>query len=954
MEPFLYTVAQWLNDKYSKDFSKIKLVFPNRRTSVFFLEHLQQIIDKPIWVPQIQTISEFISEFSELELAESIDLLSKLYSIYKKESGSIESFDEFYFWAELMLNDFNDIDKYLVDAEIVLKNVKSIKEIEDDISFLTEEQINVLKRFFTNFSPDKQTQLKDNFLQIWQVLLPTYKEFSKLLINEKKGYEGLIYKTALEFIKQCNVNELEFEKVIFVGFNALTPCEEEIFSIFKNVEMAEFCWDYDNYYISNKAMDAGLFQRRFIEKYPNPGLKNNFDNLLAQKKIIHLISTPTDHGQVQISTQIINKINTKNFSNTALILSDEQLLLPVLNSIPKVVDSVNITMGFPVSDTLSGNFLDLIISLYQSQRISKNLSVSYYYKSIVPILRHPFVQFINKELCSEKIKAIESENLYQIELNDLQDSELFKRIFINCTTAKKFGNNLSELLLFIQSKLWNSENEEENFKLEKEFLFEIYQQNNQLLLQLKKSELDILLATYFRLLKKVVLSIRTPFEGEPINGLQIMGFLETRNLDFENVIILSVNEGLLPASSQSPSFIPYSLRRGFGLPTSDLHDAMYAYYFYRIIQRAKNVYLIYNSGSGGMQSSEKSRFAYQLLFDTNFQVNEIPVSQTIEVLSNQTIEIEKDQRVFKKLNTYLNSEKTLSPSALSTYLSCSLRFYYRYIAGIKEPFEVDEKVDARLFGNIFHLAAEKLYDPYKQKNILVTIEELQKLEKDTKQLDTIIISSFKEVFFGEKSKRQFTIEGKNQIVFNVIKKYLLQLIKKDKEVAPFSIVGLEQNIKHPIQFKIKGKNYSVLIGGQIDRVDKTETSLRIIDYKTGADKLEFNHIDDVFDHDKISDTKAVFQTFTYALLMAQNEPLEPFIKPMVYQIKSIFAENQSFEITSKSFEPFSNGNFKDIEGLVLEGLQNTLSELFNPDVSFTQSKNLKTCKTCTFKDFCGR
>lgn len=951
MEPFLKSVAQWLYAKYGQSFADIRLVFPNRRSGVFLLEHLKTMIDKPIWLPKNQTISEFVGDFSSLTQADSLELLSVLYQIFKKESKSAETFDEFYFWGELMLNDFNDIDKYLVDAQIVLQNVKSIKEIEDDHSFLSEEQLEVIKRFFKNFDQNQKTELKKEFLKVWSILLPVYNSFTQHLIRNKIGYEGLIYKQAVDFLENRK-DDLTFKKVIFVGFNALTPCEERIFTLLKNQGLAEFAWDYDNYYIKNPLMEAGMFQRKLIQNYPNTYIQN-FENLLQKDKTINLIPVPTDHGQVLSVAQLIETQKQDNYSNTALVLSDEQLLMPVLNAVPAQVKDLNVTMGYPVKDSLAGNLINLLVSLQQTKKVSDDGSVSFFYKPLLQLLRHPFFQAVASVSCNALIADIEKENLYFLNTSELKSDELFEKVFVNVLNPGEFGDYLSNLVEFIQQELEQQEPENAVFELERQFLNEIRLKNNQLTYQLTSFNLDLKLPTFYRLLQKVIQSIRAPFEGEPINGLQIMGFLETRNLDFEHVYILSVNEGMLPTSGQSPSFIPYSLRRGFGLPTKELHDAMYAYYFYRIIQRAKQVTLLYNSGSGGMQTGEKSRFAYQLIYDSNFKVNEMAISQAIEVVSDQEIVVQKEGAVKEKLKAYLESERSLSPSALSTYLECSLRFYFKNLLKIKEPDEVEEKVDARLFGNIFHKAAEKLYQPYFDKKELITLHELEKLENDNITLHRIIKESFKEVFLGEKSKRQFAINGKNAIVFDVIKKYLVQLIQIDKKVSPFSIVGLEYDFRQKITIDVNGEKRWVYVGGQIDRLDRNDSGIRVIDYKTGGDKLDFKEFDDIFNHETIKDTKAIFQTFLYSFLVGQHFN-DQSIFPMVYQVRNLFDEKTSFKISSKNCDVFQNGNFKPLEKEVHEKLKGILQELFDEQIPFVQTANKKSCEYCTYKLFCGR
>ncbi len=955
MNYFLESVATWLFNNHKHDFKDITLVFPNRRSGVFFFNGLKNLVsDKPIWSPAITTINEFINKYSKLELADTIQLLSELYLEYKKISGVSESFDDFYSWGEMLLADFNDVDKYMVNAESVFINVKNFKSIENQIDFLTDEQLNTLKRFFEAFDADKSTRIKEEFLKIWEIMLPLYMGFKQNLTDKKIGFEGMVYQNALQNIEQLNASGHSFKKVYFIGFNAITPIEEKVFSILKNIGIAGFFWDYDNYYIENHEMEAGLFQRKYINKFPPIEIGKNNSQLSGKK--IKLISVPTDHGQVFSASKILSGIKSNTPSDTAIVLADEQLLLPVLGGIPNNIGNINITMGYPVNDSLSGNFVDLLIQLQQNIRTSKDNKVSFYHKNIVSILNHPFVQHICFEPSLLIVKKITDENLYYLPKDEFAEHDFFKRLFVETKSVKDFAFYLDNILQHIHEQLWFLNTENDNFLMEKEFLFKLSTLVKTLNSQLSDYNIGVQLPTYYSLLRKIMKSTRVPFEGEPISGLQIMGFLETRNLNFKNVIILSVNEGVIPSPSRSASFIPFSLRKGFGLPTSELNDAMYAYYFYRVIQSAENVWLVYNSDAGGMSTGEKSRLAYQLEYDENFKVETEIVSQTIDVISNKTITIDKKEMVWEKITEYFDEKKPhkLSPSALTAYLQCPLKFYFRSVAKIAEADEVEEVVDARIFGNIFHKAAEELYTPFFNDKLLVTEKMLLGLLKNEELIDSTITNSFAKVFYGDKTTRRFNIEGKNRLIFDVIKKYLLQMVDKDRGYAPFSVVGLEKDVSTDISINVNNETYKVRLGGQIDRLDRSDKGLRVIDYKTGADKLMFNELTDVFDTEKIKETKAVFQTFIYSYILSSELTGEPAILPMVYQVKELFNPSGSFYISSKKCDAFKTGNFQNIKVEVEKHLKEILAELFDKNKPFTQTNHLEACEYCPYKNMCGR
>jgi len=951
MNSFLFQVATYLYSNFESDFEHIKLILPNRRSGVFLEKHLQEIINKTIWLPEILTINDFFEEQTKLITGEHIQLLAELYKNYLKVAKSQETFDEFYFWGEIILNDFNDVDKYLINADAVFSNIKELKNIDSSFDYLTDEQKNVLKRFFSEFDPEKNSKLKENFLQIWNFLLPLYKSFNEELFKKGIAYEGMLYRDTVTRIENSDFNQHK-TKYFFIGFNAITKCEEKIFEHLKTHQVASFFWDFDNYYIDNKLFEAGFFLRNYLKKFAPPNDFKLESNNLKKPKEIKIISVPTNDGQVFYAGKHIHNNPQNDYSNTALVLADETLLGTVLNYLPKNVSDVNITMGYPVKDTLTGSFIDLIIALKNTKGNNSN---TFYYKNILPLLRHPYINAVAQPEALELIKKIKSENLISISTNDIANFELFNLMFSESPNSKTFSEQLSKTLYYIQEKI-SPLVEQGKFQLDFEQLYNIYLTINKLQNQLTEQGIDISLPIYCKLLRKMLYSLRIPFEGEPVKGLQIMGFLETRNLDFENIIILSTNDSLLPSTNITPSFIPYGLRKGFSLPTRELHDAMYAYYFYRIIQRAKNISLVYNSSVGGLTTGEKSRFIHQLEYDNSFNIKEYTENYTIDMMVKKPTEINKTGLVKDRLNVYLDNKtpKTLSPSAIVTYLSCSLKFYYQNILRLREEDELTESVDARLFGNIFHHAAEYIYQPYEDSGKDITEIEINNIISNKEIINKAIQHSFTKTFSGDHSKREFKIRGKNTLVFNIIKKYLTKMLQFDSNEAPLKIIGLEKSLYRNIGFQINDQSFNINIGGQIDRLDKTSEGLRIIDYKTGNDKLFFKTITEVFSVDKIIDYKAILQTLIYGYVCSEHFPNETSIIPGIYKVKDLFKNDFSFRIKSKEETNFENSNFIKIEDQVSTELRAVLTQLFDYNIPFKPTENEKHCSYCSFKTMCGR
>ncbi len=951
MEPFLKQVAGYLYSKHSANFANVRLVFPNRRSGVFFTKYLHELSNETIWLPEISTINEFIEGQSNLILADRIQLLAELYKAFQSVSKSQESFDDFYFWGEIMLNDFNDVDKYLIESEAIFLNLKNLKSIDSEFDYLTKEQIKVLKRFFKEFDPENNSKLKENFLEIWNFLLPVYKEFNARLLKKGLAYEGMLYRDAVAKVVETDFysDDLEY---FFVGFNAITACEEKIFENLKRKGVASFLWDYDDYYVNNKVFEAGYFLRNHLIKLPAPSDFMMETVNLSKKKKIKVVSTPTNDGQVYYAGRFLQDNPQVDYSNTALVLADETLLFSALNYLPKNISDVNITMGYPVKDTLVGSFIEMLIALQMGQGSHNDV---FYYKQILPILRHPYIASIHGDEAKILLDKISKERLINVTAEHFGANEFFKTLFRRTKDFNDFSEYLSKILYFVQEKLVVFV-EKDIFQLDFEQLYNVYLETNKLRSQIIEQEIEISLAIYFKLLRKMLYGLRIPFEGEPVKGLQVMGFLETRNLDFENLILLSVNDSLLPSSNTSPSFIPYGLRRGVSLPTRELHDAMYGYYFYRILQRASNITMIYNSGASGMSTGEKSRFIHQLLYDNNFEIEEEFENNTIDLMVKKPVSILKEGLVKDRLSEYLkpDSKKKLSPSGLVTYLTCALKFYYQNILRLRDDDELSESVDARLFGNIFHFAAETIYKPFEEPNTKIEKQHIAQILKDDSIINNAISLAFDRTFMGANANRTFPIKGKNLIVFDIIKKYLIKMLQLDVLQAPFLIVGLEKNLYSDIEFVQNGKNYSVTLGGQIDRLDRTAEGLRIIDYKTGSDNLRFKLVSEVFESEKISEYKAVLQTMIYAYVCTQYYPKEAKVIAGVYKVKDFFKAGFQYKISSKEADGFAESNFIKIEAEVKAGIQKLLSELFDFDTPFNQTENEKHCAYCTFKVMCGK
>ena len=953
MKGFLYSVTDFLYNKYQQKISDFTIVFPNRRAGVFFTKYLSQISNKTMWMPQIITINEFAQKLSNLQLADKLTLTFELYKSYKKVYKSSENFDDFYSWGEMLLNDFDDVDKYLINTDDVFQNISSIKDLDFNFDYLSDEQIKVLKQFFANFHDGQITDKKESFLKIWNVLNPIYKDFNKNLSEKLIAYEGMIYRQMAEKIKN-NTIEIKSEKIIFIGFNALNNCEKKLFKFLQNNKLAEFFWDYDNYYTkTNKQHEAGLFLRNNINEFMNDEFVYNFDNLNSNKNI-EFISSPSDIAQTKLISKILEE-NNFVADKTAIVLADENLLMPLLFSLPDNISEINVTMGYPLKNTPVFSLIKHIISLQKNAKKDKNNNTVFYHEDISNILNH---QYINYDEQGDEENIIDKRKVYR-SLNNLQNPVLAK-IFVKIDDLSDFSNYITEVLYEVFQNITKDNVDKNSLNLEIEYIYHIFIAVKRLNEIIATEKIELKIETYFKLFDKVIQSLSVPFTGEPLAGLQIMGVLETRVLDFENIIILSMNEGVLPKSGIASSFIPYNIRKGFGLPTIENQDAVYAYYFYRLIQRAQNIFMVYNTQSSGINANEKSRFLYQIKYEHDFNIVEKNLTFDIGVNKPKEIIVKKTPEIINKLNLYLSSDesrKAFSPSALNVYKSCSLKFYFKYLAELKQADEVVEEIDAMHFGSITHEAIHLLYQNFKDDKILVTKDELEQLLKNKTLINSAIKKAFNTQFYKQDEDADVEIKGKDSLIFEIIKRYVNKIIETDKNrFAPFSIVDLEKSVNYKFPVFINNEKKYVNLYGKIDRIDQINNSIRIIDYKTGAEHNTFYDVEEIFDDEKSAKTHEIFQIFMYSMLYKKNLKPNINIEPCLLYIKKLYDKNFNINITQKQNRKIINViNSYDFVSEDFENkLSNLITNIFDENNNFEQTEDIDRCKYCEYADICKR
>ena len=957
METFLKQVAHDLYNKTEGNFTKVAIVFPNKRASLFFNEYLAQESDRPIWSPTYVSISELFRQSSDLSIADPIKLVCDLYKFFQKATGSKETLDDFYFWGEMLIADFDDADKNMADTHALFSNLKDLNKLMDNYDFLEEGQKEALSQFFHNFSINQVTELKQRFISMWNVLGDIYTEYKALLESQSIAYEGMLYRQVIE---QLDVEALPYNKYIFVGFNVLNKVEHTLFKKLNEAGKAMFYWDYDTFYLNKTPHEAGEFIRRNLRDFPSELPASFFDNL-NQPKEVTFIESPTENGQVRYLPQWIRENLTSQEKETAVVLCNEALLQPVLHALPDNVKHINITMGFPLSQTPAYSFVNALMELHTSGYNPNN--GRYLFAEVISVLKHPYTRQLSPE--AEKLEqTLTRDNRFYPLPSELKQDNVLELLFTprrnNLDLCSMLSEALKEVAVIYQQQA--ASHSDAFDQLYRESLFKTYTLVNRFHTLIESKELNVQAGTFQRLLTRVMSSSSIPFHGEPAIGMQVMGVLETRNLDFRHLIMLSVNEGQLPKAGGDSSFIPYNLRKAFGMTTIDHKIAVYAYYFYRLMQRTEKVTLVYNTATDGINRGELSRFMLQFLIEWGYPVLRKQLEAAQSPQDSTPIIIEKTPDVMERMKSVFdirnNPKALISPSALNCYLDCPLKFYYKYVALLSAPDEVTADIDSAKFGSIFHYAAEHIYKDLTAHGKLISKENLETLLKDEVRLQTYVDNGFKELFFNLPPNEQPEYNGIQLINSAVIVKYIQQLLRNDLRYAPFTFIGSEQRIFENIEICTSTGDIQSRIGGIIDRIDSKGESLRIVDYKTGGDADTPANVQSLFIPDK-KRSNYVFQTFLYASIVCKKlreKNDSRLVAPALLYIHRAASENYSPVIQMgeprKPKEPVDN--FAQYEGDFRENLKTLLEDIFNPDISFTQTEIEDKCAYCDFRALCKK
>lgn len=996
MTPFLKQIAEAYVAGCSDELIDYCFVFPNKRSATFFSNYISQISTGIAFQPAMISIETLVNDITKSVTMSRIEQLFVLFDCYRtivrKNTGQepMLFFDSFLSWGETILNDFNDVDRYLADTTQLFKNIKFFKEIASN--FLTDEQIEIINRYWRDpivYSADARmwkhldsdsndTAVIKKFFSLWLILHELYEMFRLELRKRKLSYSGMIYRDAVEHLKKNGLSKetLPYKKYIFIGFNALSAAEEEIFAYFRDNGIGYFYWDYDSPAFSMKQNPATTFVGRYVKQFPSdPAVSYDFIRHKPESfPTINIIGIPSAFGQTKKAAEILERMINEspedftpdNAKRTAVVLPDETLCVPLVNSLPPIVRPINITMGYPIKNTPVAFLIRNIIKLQDRIRYV-NGNLSFYFEDIKTLLAHPLLRAAYPTQCENIIRRINDKHIFNFPQHELIASypELADFFMV-------FDNNAStESLKLIGKLLQHLKLLTENNGLEHAFILNYIKSLEKVESMCRKYQVDLSHSTIFHLLQRLAGGESVHFAGEPLEGIQIMGMLETRALDFDNLIILSMNERIFPRKIQTKSFIPMELRSAYNLSTIDHQESIFAYYFYRLITRAKKVYLLYDARTG-TSSGEMSRYLYQLKYIfSDARINHVTTSYSVNTPERRIISVSKTKtpEIMKRVNRFRDPDSGvyLSASSINRFIECPLAFYLENIAGYKSDDEMKDYIDDGLYGTIMHSVAENIYkDAVKEfgSNVF-NPETLNKLIATRRNIiEHEVAAAIKEFYYKidrqllpESDLRISDLPGDTEIIAEILCDKTIKMLQRESEnpeFGNFRFIEGEKRFEGHVQFT---KNLAFNIKGFIDRVDTSisattgEETLRFIDYKTGFDKLEAKNVEHMFDVNAIERPKAILQLMLYCNAYSKLYNYNDAIIPVIYKLKTL------------SIEPFDNitieknrlTDYRTVNNEFLQCLENALMPLFDPEIPFTQATNPdKACKFCKFIEICDK
>lgn len=929
MTPFLKEVAQDIFAKFGDDLQYCAIVFNNNRPATYLRKYLADSIQKPFFSPAIYTIQQFFAGSVKEKPADfylQFFTLLKVYNELLAEEGLAPmKSSQFFPLSKIMLSDFAQIDNDLVDADKLYQEMEDIAEINLEFDYLSKEQYAFLAQFWQSYSEGKHKKQQELFIKMWRRMPKLYHRFHEELKAQNYITNGQVYRhlantdlASLDFIKSFDKG-----KIIFVGFNALTRAEAKVFTQLQEAEKALFYFDTDSYYVADELQEAGLFLRKNLNQLK---LKNVFENhgngFASEKHEVNVYKVQGQSAQAKILNQIIDvKDSDGEIGTTAIILADESLLMPALQTIDNSID-LNVTMGFALASSTVFGLADLWLStqleLHERGQVA--------YQTLEAFVTHPLTGLSTK-LKANVQSALLKDNVVNIDIARLQkQGGIFDKFYHKVDKPTQLVTELLEVMRYLLIRLSMQQTLK---KIDADLFVKTIEELTRL-----NDTLKDFIATeehhfVVQLIQKSLQGVVVPLSGDPLKGVQLMGLLESRNLNFDKVVFLGFNEGIIPKTSIGNSFIPDNIRRAYGLPVLENLDAISSYMVYRLLQRAKNINFVYNSQTDENNTGEVSRILKQLEYESIFNFNYKTLNLTVATERQEELVIDKQNpAIAAALQLYLKKEKVLSPSALTMYIANPIDFFFRYIAEIKEPEEVTAVIEANQIGSILHKVMEYFYAD--EINKPLTTEVIKLKRKNTKQL---VEKAFNCVM-TKKEESSLEYSGMQKVILAIVQAYVDIILDRDEADAPFTILSLEEKISTELEFELNGKKEQVKLFGFIDRVDERRGVTRIIDYKTGSDKLTFSAIDKLFNTDGKSINKALIQILIYTYAYERQSGRKG-VEPNLFVVKTMADGKVHFNSRKLVL---SDAYLAEVKPLFLAELQAKVAELFDLNIPFRASQ----------------
>lgn len=960
MEPFLETVAAQLNNKYKGRMHQVAVVFPNRRQGVYFLHYLKKLIDVPAVLPEMLTIEELVQRSTVLPVADPIVQCFALYEAFVQTCISegdlpeeIAAFDVFYPLGETLLKDFRELDNYLVNVEQVYEVLYNIETIDKLFDYLTDEQRSFLKSFWAGAS--NKSLVQEKFIKLWQRLPKVYRAFQEGLTQKGQTTMGMANRQLGNGSPSRKGFDEGWEHIAFVGMNALNKAEETFIKQWQDAGRASLWFDADKWYAlpskaGQPAQEAGLFIRRNLHRL---GLKNAIplsDSIAHKDMPIMALAAPGQLAQAKLVSNWLQSL-PKDADNqrVGILLADESLLLPVLQSLPDGIKGYNVTMGYPMKQSPVFSFVQLFFKIHH--QLGKTSYQRLFHEQVKAWLNHPFCDWGLQDREKLEQKMVE-DVLIEVPVKHLQKvSEMGNWLFMPINSMADAFARLSRLLEMAYAMPSVQQD-----SLLAGLVSAAWQTVNQLAPIYATLQPRPDLEFVGRMLQRQVGGISVPFEGEPIYGIQVMGLLESRGLDFDHILLLGAGEGSLPGIKPPDSYLPENVRRAFGLPVSEYQVAIFAYVFYRLLHRCQSLTVAYNAQVTDSSTGEISRFLQQVNYETAMKLVLSSPGFEVKPQGIQPITIPKSPEILSKLNHYLNPTSTspLSPSAMNTWLHCRLQFYFRYVAKLKVPDQIEEGIDAAIFGSIVHKLMELLYKEVRQKqgNDIITGDSIAYMRS---ALPDWLDAAFRQGWCDNGKDQPLHYTGELLVIKEVVKQYAEAFLRVDEESVPFVLHELEVKFSQPFGIMVNGRPERILLGGYVDRIDEKDGVFRMVDYKTGSDKLEFATVAALFEREGGRQNKAALQTLMYSWMFTSKYPARNRFMPVLIPIRALKGEPGDILFTEKD----GRRKLTDVvlPDVLLEFkylLKQLVEEIFDAFTPFDQTTDTSHCRYCDFKGICGR